>query len=162
MGGIVVGVDGSAPSREALRWAVEEARIRGTLVEAVYVYEHTPSWQLYGYAESLGAIDTASLDVDAERAEREAAARAEQLVEGELAQIGELGDVQVETVVLEERRPARALVERSRTADMLVVGTRGRGGFAGLLLGSVSHQCSQHAVCPVVIVGEPDAGEDVD
>ena len=65
--------------------------------------------------------------------------------------IPETGTVEIERRVVEDR-PAAALVEESRSADLVVVGSRGHGGFAGLLLGSVSQQVAHHAACPVVIV----------
>jgi nucleotide-binding universal stress UspA family protein len=65
--------------------------------------------------------------------------------------IPDTGDVNVERRVV-EGAPAAVLVDESRDADLLVVGSRGRGGFAQLLLGSVSQQCAHHANCPVVIV----------
>lgn len=86
---------------------------------------------------------------------------AEQALDGVLAKAAsEWTDVDVRRAVVEALAPARALVERSRDADLLVVGSRGRGGFAGLLLGSVSQQCIQHAACPVVVVPPPDRSAD--
>lgn len=70
-----------------------------------------------------------------------------------VAELGDVGDVEIEQVVLRQSGPARGLVRRSRGAELLVVGSRGRGGgFRELLLGSVSHQCATHPLCPVVIV----------
>lgn len=66
----------------------------------------------------------------------------------------ELGDLDVEWSVLADRRPSRALVERSREADLVVVGSRGRGGFRGLKLGSVSEQVTRHAKAPVLVIRE--------
>ena len=152
MGKIIVGVDGSGQSRQALAWAVEEGRLRNVPVEAVYVYEYTPSWHLYAYGpEGAFAIPD---DPDAAEAEAELAReRALNLVDDELHHVGNPEGVEVTPVVIEDRRPARVLVERCDDADLLVIGSRGRGGFAGLLLGSVSQQCAQHAGCPVVIIG---------
>lgn len=154
MGTIVVGVDGSEASRTALRWAADEARLRGTSLEAVYVFEHSPSWQMYGYSAEIAAIPVSAMPDD--QASRELA---QSLVDRMVRDLGDVG-VEVTGVAHEDRRPAHALVERSRGADLLVVGSRGRGGFAGLVLGSVSQQCVQHATCPVVVmphVDEPDA-----
>jgi nucleotide-binding universal stress UspA family protein len=73
-----------------------------------------------------------------------------------LAALGEQADgVEIDRVV-RMGQPALVLVEEARGADLLVVGSRGHGGFAGLLLGSVSHQCALHASCPVVIVHQPN------
>ena len=155
VGRIVVGVDGSPQSRAALHWAVEEARYRGATVETVYVFENTPSWRLYGYREGMGlAGPAAGRGADEEPTvgtEAQDAEHAKGLVDQLVDELPG-GDVAVESVIIEDREPARALVERSEGADMLVVGSRGRGEFAELLLGSVSHQCVTHARCPVVIV----------
>lgn len=135
---IVVGIDSSEPSTRALAWAVDEGRLRGATVEAVHV------WQLPVLVSSpFGAMpfDTGDL---------EASARAEfdQTV-GAVDATG-LPEPIVRTFVA--GTPANALVEAAAAADLLVVGSRGRGGFAGLLLGSVSQQVAHHAPCPVVIV----------
>jgi nucleotide-binding universal stress UspA family protein len=152
MGHIVVGVDGSPVAKQALAWAIDEGRLRRTLVQAVYVYEHTPSWQLYAYGpEGTYAIPDEALAEQEPELAQAAEDRARRLVEGQLAEF-DLRDVEVEATVVEDRRPARALVDQASDAELLVIGTRGRGGFSGLLLGSVSQQCAQHARCPVVIV----------
>jgi nucleotide-binding universal stress UspA family protein len=154
VGTIVVGVDGSNASRVALRWAVDEARLRGADVQAVYVFEHSPSWQMYGYSAEIAAIPVSAMPDDQQSRDL-----ARSLVE-RLVQEVDTGAVTVEAIAHEDRRPAHALVERSRHAELLVVGSRGRGGFAGLVLGSVSQQCVQHASCPVVVM--PHVDEDVD
>jgi nucleotide-binding universal stress UspA family protein len=154
VGTIVVGVDGSNASRTALRWAAEEARLRGARLEAVYVYEHSPSWQMYGYSAEIAAIPVSAMPDD--RYSRELA---QSLVEGLVADLGAVG-IEVDAIAHEDRRPAHALVERSRSADLLVVGSRGRGGFAGLVLGSVSQQCVQHATCPVVVMPHVDEDDE--
>lgn len=77
---------------------------------------------------------------------------AEQLVDSELAELGgETSGIDIERAVV-EGAPAPALLEAAEGAALLVVGSRGRGGFTGLLLGSVSQQCAHHAPCPLVIV----------
>ncbi len=81
-------------------------------------------------------------------------AGAKQLLERELAAVDTSG-IEVESIV-EPRNAADALLDAARDAGLLVVGTRGHGGFKGLLLGSVSQQASHHAPCPVVIVPPPD------
>ncbi|MFN0090752.1 MAG: universal stress protein [Acidimicrobiales bacterium] len=139
MGRIVVGVDGSEHSVAALRWAVEEAKLRNAQVEAVI------SWQYPVYAaDPIGATAISSLDPElvrdgARRALEEAIAAAD------------AGPAPVTPVVL-EGSAGHALIETARGAELLVVGSRGHGGFAGLLLGSVSTQCVHHAPCPVVVV----------
>jgi nucleotide-binding universal stress UspA family protein len=157
MGDIVVGIDGSEHSRRALRWAVDEARLRKAAVDAVYAYEYTPAWQTYAYSDEVAT--QAQMEVLRERmTEEEEAARtrAQGLVDRVVADLGDTGEVSVTAVAVQDRRPARALVERSEGSDMLVVGSRGRGGFTGLVLGSVSQQCAHHAKCPLVIIGDQD------
>lgn len=140
MGRIVVGVDGSPGSVEALRWAAEEAQVRGTSVRAIYAWTY-PLF-LGAPMETIGPLPE----------------RAEFLQEGERvlddatreAFDGDPG-VEVAREVV-EAPPARALVKASHDADLLVVGSRGHGGFRELLLGSVSHQCVLHSSCPVVII----------
>jgi nucleotide-binding universal stress UspA family protein len=154
VGRIVAGVDGSEQSRRALQWAVDEAAVHGHTVEAVYVFEHTPSWQMYAYGEGVPVTGE-----EWTRENREHTARiAESLVDDMVEGVRNPEQVRIEPVVLEDRRPARALVDRSRTADLLVIGSRGRGGFAGLVLGSVGQQCANHAECPLVLLRhDPDA-----
>jgi nucleotide-binding universal stress UspA family protein len=134
---IVVGVDGSDGAAAALRWAVEEAELRQAALDAVTAW-HIP------YAAGSPAI---GLVIDPEE---ERAYAAEQLEEV-IGTLGARPRVQVNRVVV-EGGAARALIEAASGADLLVVGSRGRGGFKGLLLGSVSQQCIHHAPCPVVVV----------
>ncbi len=134
---IVVGVDGSPSSQGALRWAFAEARLRGAPIEAVHVWR-------YPLMGSLPAPVFAHDDLEAE-----ALALLDSQVDAALAD--EDDAPVVERVVL-EGAAAEKLLQRAENADLLVVGHRGRGGFADLLLGSVAHQCSAHATCPVVIV----------
>jgi nucleotide-binding universal stress UspA family protein len=148
MARIVVGVDGSPGGRSALRWAVAEARVRGAPLHVVHAWmvpliDALPEPWAVG-APSLGPSDDEVHD------HLEAAAR--NLLDAcvDEARSAEPDvDVQGELV---EGRPAGALLEAAGGADLLVVGSRGRGGFAGLLLGSVSAQCVHHAPCPVVVV----------
>jgi nucleotide-binding universal stress UspA family protein len=85
--------------------------------------------------------------------------QAEDLLEGLLDEMGETVEgIDVQRTVVEDRSPAEALVELSGDADMLVVGSRGRGGFSKLLLGSVSHAVVLHALCPVMVI--PAGAED--
>ena len=141
---IVVGVDGSEGSKRALQWAVDEARLRGarlTLVRAWY-----PSASLYGFG--FGLIDAEAvgdLRILAQKQLDEIRAENADLLEG----------IDVECRVVEDL-PANALLAAARDADLLVVGTRGHGGFAGLLLGSVSAHCAHHTPCPLVIVPPAD------
>jgi nucleotide-binding universal stress UspA family protein len=137
VGRIVVGVDGSEGSRQALLWAAAEASLRGANLEVIHTYEPVPD---------VGSAGSAAQAEKLFEAAREAA---RELVDGMTVAIA---DVAVEGHALESLNPAQTLVERSRGADMLVVSSRGLGSFRSLLLGSVSHQCAQHAECPVVII----------
>ena len=140
MSTVVVGVDGSDGARDALRFALEEARLRRAAVRAV------AAWQVpvAAYGGTLKPPDPAIVDRLAPEA-RSAVERA--LEDAADAAAG----VNVDTVV-REGAPARVLLEEADDADLLVVGTHGLGGFRSLLLGSVSQQCAHHAPCPVVIV----------
>jgi nucleotide-binding universal stress UspA family protein len=139
MARIVVGVDGSPGSRAALRWAHEEAKLRGATLEAVAV------WQ-FPVMTSLPAFGAMPPPDDLGK-EAEGTLLATLSDEG----IAASDDVPVTTVVA-EGAPAASLLEAAEGADLLVVGSRGHGGFAGLVLGSVSHQCASHSPCPVVVV----------
>ena len=135
---IVVGVDGSDQSRRVLQFAVEEARRRGDPLLVVHAYTVPVYW---GVPE-FGAV------VPPQPPE-EAVADAEALLERIMADLPD--DVDVERLVTQG--PASAvLLEAAEGADLLVVGSRGHGGFVGLLLGSTSHQVVTHAPCPVVVV----------
>lgn len=134
---VVVGVDGSAGGDRALRFAVEEARIRGARLDAVL------AWGLF---DQLGAPGEESFDPQFGEAQ------AQRYLADAIRRAGgdEPGIEIVPHVVCD--LPARALLEQAAGADLLVVGTRGLGGFRGLLLGSVSQQGAHHSPCPVVIV----------
>jgi nucleotide-binding universal stress UspA family protein len=139
---IVVGVDSSDGAKAALRFALHEAKLRHSKLRVVH------TWQ-FGYIGSLG-IESYVPVVGADLSEVRRAA--------EVALDTTLHEAVPDTdgVVIERRvvegGAATVLVDESRKADLLVVGSRGHGGFAGLLLGSVSQQCAHHAACPVVIV----------
>jgi nucleotide-binding universal stress UspA family protein len=145
---IVVGVDGSEASKEALRWALEEARLRRSRLRAVYAW-------VYPQIGGRGYIPSELLDPELLR--QTAQERLDALV---VEVAGESPGVELERGV-HEGPAAQVLVEAAQGAALLVVGSRGHGGFAGLLLGSVSQQCAHHAPCPVVIVrGAPHALEE--
>jgi nucleotide-binding universal stress UspA family protein len=132
---IVVGIDGSEISRRALRWAVEEARLRHARVRVVH------AWWIY---PMLAA------DMEAPHLTSDASGTVQAFVTETL---GEEHDVEVEVVAVQGRQASAALVDAAEDAELLVVGSRGAGGFSSLLLGSVSQQCAHHAPCPVAIVG---------
>lgn len=139
---IVVGVDQSEGAKAALRFALEEAKLRRATLRVVH------AWQ-YGYIGATGvegAYPALGGDIKELRAGAETA-----LAETLRESIPEADTVEIERRVV-EGRPAAVLVAESRDADLLVVGSRGHGGFSELLLGSVSQQVSHHAACPVVIV----------
>lgn len=152
---VIVGVDGSAGSYEALRWALAEARLRKTPLRVLHawIYLHALVPALVGYPYvTRGSSEP--LAADDGTAGRQAA---ETVLERAIAELGEPGDVEVERVIM-EGSAAQVLIDAASERDLLVVGSRGHGGFAGLLLGSVSQQCAQHAGCPVVIVRAAPAG----
>lgn len=143
---IVVGVEGSGGARAALRWAIREARYRGAVVEVVTAFSTTyvPASPDFTY------VPLDPIDLEAEVAKMQDA-----VVDSVLAELGAApADVEIRRV-LRRGRPPEVLIEAAEGADMLVVGSRGRGGFRGLLLGSVSQQVAQHGSVPVVIV-RPD------
>jgi nucleotide-binding universal stress UspA family protein len=136
---IVVGVDDSLGARVALRWALNHAQMTGARVEAVHAYpfdlswidqtsDHVPLWR-------ARALEQAKKDLD-------------QVVD---SVVDQSSTVEVQRIVV-EGAPALALIEAAKDAELLVVGTRGRGELVGLLLGSVSQRCAEHAPCPVVVV----------
>jgi nucleotide-binding universal stress UspA family protein len=151
---VIVGVDGSAGSDEALRWALGEARLRKAPLRVLHAWVdlHALVPALVGYPYvRRGSFEPHTAD-DA-TAGRQAA---ETVLERAIVELGELGDVEVERVIM-EGSAAQVLIDAASEHDLLVVGSRGHGGFADLLLGSVSQQCAQHAGCPVVIVRAPGA-----
>jgi nucleotide-binding universal stress UspA family protein len=139
MSTIVVGVDGSAGSDAALRFALDEARVRGAGVKAV------STWNVPVAAYESGWL-TAPIDFD------EFAGAAKSALDKGLESAGAAtSGVEVTSVVL-QGQAADLLCAEAQGADLLVVGSRGLGGFRGLMLGSVSQQCAHHAPCPLVIV----------
>lgn len=144
---IVVGIDDSPGARRALRWAAREARLHGVRLDVIHVWAVPAQWaQGYGVEWT---IDLAELGGDAQSV-------AEELVEGTLSADERPEHLKVAAI---EGNPSGVLLEASKSADMLVVGTRGRGGFARLLLGSVSNAIVHHAVCPVVVI-PPEPNDD--
>jgi nucleotide-binding universal stress UspA family protein len=130
---IVVGVDGSAQSRAALDWAVEEAKLRNGNVLAL------TAWNFPYVSNEFGQ----AWDYEVFRKD------AEGILAAELARVGHQG-VEITGEVV-QGTPASTLVEASRDAELVAVGSRGHGGFAGMMLGSVSTQTVHHAHCPVLV-----------
>lgn len=140
-GRIVVGVDGSDSSKAALRWAVRQARLTGARVEAVHAWQYPTT--AYGWAVTETNVESV------------ARLRLEEMIAGAA---GPDADVEVQPVV-QQGHPAQVLLDAARGAELLVVGNRGHGGFAGALLGSVGQHVVQHAACPVVVVRDgPGSG----
>ncbi|PJJ63782.1 universal stress protein [Compostimonas suwonensis] len=135
---IVVGIDGSDASVEALRHAIGIAEKFGSSVKAVTVWSYPISYTPVPVEWSPEGD-------------------ARQIVEQVATAV--FGPVRPEwfTAATREGSPALVLIDESASADLIVVGSRGHGGFAGLLLGSVSSQCAEHAHCPVLVVHDPAA-----
>jgi nucleotide-binding universal stress UspA family protein len=142
-GRVIAGVDGSEASRRALRWAADHAARHGVGLDIVH------AWSVPYFSYGAGASE-----------ETEAAATAaRELVDEEEGWLIAQGAAPADRrVLLDEGDPASSLVSRSEGAEILVVGSRGRGRLAGLVLGSVSQRCIDHAVCPVAVV-PPDSSE---
>lgn len=134
---IVVGVDGSAGAEAALRAAVEEATAHDAVLEVVHAW-------LFPWRKAVAGI--AGI-MAVKRFKRVAS----EIVEVAVSQARRLGAPDVIGTIA-EGPAAPTLLEAARGADLLVIGTRGRGGFAGLLLGSVSQRCVHHAPCPTLVV----------
>jgi nucleotide-binding universal stress UspA family protein len=147
MNKIVVGVDGSEPSRQAMDWAWDEASTTGAELHLVHAW-------LYPY--SVGHRVTVTEPVELVRLD------AARLLDDEAHALttrhgtgSAVGPRPAIHAALREGSPSDELLSESKDADLLVVGSRGRGGFLSLMLGSVAHQVSSHAQCPVVVVRRP-------
>jgi nucleotide-binding universal stress UspA family protein len=140
-GRVVVGFDGSHGSEAALRVALREARLRQARLLVVSAW-HVPT-RFYGTAAAPSASRALAEDTRKQLATKLEAAAA--------ALRDEAPEVEIETRLV-EGAAASVLTKEAAGADLLVVGSRGLGGVRELLIGSVSHECSQHASCPVLIV----------
>ena len=136
---IVVGYDGSSSSEGAVEWAARQAALTGSTLEVVVAWEWPTT---YGAAIELPeGFDPA--------------ADAQEIAEAAGKLVAELHpDVPVQ-LSIRHGHPAPILVEASKGADLLVVGSRGHGAFVGMLLGSVSEHCVTNASCPVVVSRNP-------
>lgn len=132
---ITVGVDGSPPSRAALRWAVRQARLTDSVVEAVIAWDYptVAGWPALPLPDDFESTFGKTLS-----------AVVEQIAKDEPG-------VEIRTAVV-DGNAAKALITAARGADLLVVGNRGHGAFTEALLGSVSQHCVHLATCPVVVV----------
>jgi nucleotide-binding universal stress UspA family protein len=137
---IVVGVDGSPAAQHALAWALDEARARRAALEVVHAWSVPPIVSPYAPSGGIGPI----LEEAAQRIVDDAVSRAN--VDGLPVPV---------TCTVRCGGAAGVLLDAGRGADLIVVGSRGRGGFEGLLLGSVTHQVTHHAACPVVVLPAP-------
>ena len=138
---IVVGVDGSEHADRALRYAIEEARRRDdptvVAIHSFHLIAYTPGMEFgYGVPEPREKLEAEAMD------------RLLHAIEDAPK------DVPIDPVVVPDS-PSHALIDAGRDADLLVIGSRGHGGFRGLLLGSTSLQVVTHAPCPVVVVPPP-------
>jgi len=138
---IVVGTDGCEHARHALRWAIKEAQLRDVGLTVVSV------WSPPGAMSSLGPL-TAPIDLS--EWEQSAKEALEADVVDAVAATG-FGEPDLDAEVV-RGYPSQVLLDRAADADLLVVGSRGRGGFRGLLLGSVSQHCATHSDVPVAVV----------
>lgn len=146
---VVAAVDGSEGSKAALRFALEDAARRGVPVEAVIAFRAPDLWVDY---DGIGSPEERRLH-DTLRSQGEDKVRAA-VDEAARDLDGPLPDVRVRATL---GSPADALIRESDGADLLVVGSRGHGGFHTMLLGSTSMQCAMHAACPVTVVHSPEA-----
>jgi nucleotide-binding universal stress UspA family protein len=145
MPGIVVGIDGSEHSRRALDWAVREAAVRQAPLTVLTVQQ--PVTVYWGMGAAVPFPDPYDQDLVKQTrasAEKETASALEQAAPGFKPPL-----VEVRAVA---GLPAEELLRFAADADLVVVGSRGAGGFARLLMGSVSTQVTQHAHCPVVVI----------
>jgi nucleotide-binding universal stress UspA family protein len=141
MSGIVVGVDGSSHSRNALDWALAESALRHTPLTVMTV---SP------VASSIWGVSAQHYGADEQNRENVRQAT-QQIVDKAIA---DADDKSARTVTVQavSGLPADELIKASQDADLLVVGARGAGGFVKLMMGSVSSQVTHHAYCPVVVV----------
>lgn len=137
-GGIVVGHDGSSTAHEAMRWAVEEGRLRGQVVHVVR------AWVLSGVIRDMGGISAGVPSF------AEAGTWVQQQLHENLVTCQPEG-VEVHTHVIHEAT-TDVILAAAATADLVVLGNRGRGGFAGAIIGSVAESVVRHAPCTVVVV----------
>jgi nucleotide-binding universal stress UspA family protein len=140
MPGIIVGVDGSGHSQRALEWAMKEAAIRHVPLTVLTVHEAIAGW--YGGVASYADDPARTL-----QARQAAQAETDKVLAG-------LDGPHPDTVTVTAVHgfPVAELISAGQDADMIVLGSRGAGGFSRLVMGSVSSQVAQHAHCPVLII----------
>ncbi|MFE5294824.1 universal stress protein [Streptomyces sp. NPDC056632] len=136
-GRIVVGVDGSASSLKALKWAARQASLTGDSLQAVISWEYPASW-----ATLMPGVPP---EFDPEEL-------AQQILDESLAKALPAGTAATIIRTVVSGNPSQALIDQAMGASLLVVGDRGHSGFKAAFLGSVSANVTQHAPCPVVVV----------
>lgn len=142
---IVVGVDGSSAANAALAWAVRQAELTAATVEAIIAWHYPVAFGAGPFAPAGTLLDT------------DFAATASTVLSDAISEtVDPRCPVKVSSTVRQGNAP-EILLEAARGADLLVVGSRGHGGFTEALLGSVSQHCVRHAPCPVVIIREARA-----
>ena len=140
---IVVGVDGSPTSKTALRWAIHQAELTGSTVDAVLAWEYPAAIAGFGWAP-VAVTDDAPFETLADKT-----------LAGTISEVAGPDPAATINPVLANGYPAAVLLHAAEGADLLVVGSRGHSEFTDALLGSVSQNCAHHAKCPVVII-RPD------
>ncbi|MCH7230856.1 universal stress protein [Glycomyces sp. L485] len=133
---ILVGVDGSPSSVRALRWALDQAELTGAKVHALHAWSSPTNW---GTKVPLYPG-------------RELADEAHEKLAGIVEEVEAGRGLPEVTFSITEGHPAKVLIDQAEGADLLVLGSRGHGGFVGALLGSVAQHCVHHSRCPVVVV----------
>jgi nucleotide-binding universal stress UspA family protein len=146
---IIVGIDGSNGSKSALRWAMTQAGLTGASIEAIATWrDPTLMGYPYGYVPTPIPEDRY-------------AALTKKVLDATIAEVSAQFDQPVEVHARVLHGPAALmLLEAAADTQMLVVGSRGHGAFAGMLLGSVSQYCVQHLTCPVVVIPPPQTEDD--
>ncbi len=134
---IVVGVDGSPSSIRALEWAIRQARLTGDVIDAIYAWHVATSYGPVVDVPDYGALG------------QEIMSKAIAEAQAATSETGASGQIRPHVV---EGHPVQVLLDAARGADLVVVGSRGHGGFSGALLGSVSQNVVHHAPCPVLIM----------
>jgi nucleotide-binding universal stress UspA family protein len=137
---IVAGVDGSPAALAALRWAVRQAALTGASVDAVIAWQYPMVTSGYAWAP-VAMVEPADYEEIAEK-----------IVTDAISSVVDPGSHVHARAVVQQGTTAQVLIDAAAGADMLVVGSRGHGGFAGALLGSVSQHCVHHAPCPVAVI----------
>jgi nucleotide-binding universal stress UspA family protein len=158
---IVVGIDGSRGSDAALRWALAEAKLRGVPLRAIAAYE-LPQPPVNGpLVGAPGVFASTAAEADLDELRSAAVSQAERTAEDAVERLGAAATagIEIESAAV-EGPAAEALIEAAQDAELLVVGSRGHGGFVGILLGSVSQKVVQHPPCPVVILPAPEERDD--